>query len=99
MNERTPVRVLRKLVDSLGGANRAERRVLVHKSRVRLFWLLFLFDALLITAVLLSFQGTELVNEVVTLEETREVYATRIIKQTVIHINVITEVVPYGSTR
>ena len=96
MNERTPVRVLRKLGDFLGRANRTERRALVHKSRVRLFWLLFLFDALLIMAVLLSFQGPELIDEVITLEETREVYATRIIKQTVTHIKVITEVRPYG---
>lgn len=100
MNQ-VPGQGLKKLIDSLSGslsgARRTGRQEIVRQTRVRLFWLLFLFDVLLIAAVLLSFQEPELIEEVIQLEETREVYETRIIKQTVTHIQVITEVVPYGS--
>ena len=64
---------------------------------MRLVALLILFDALLIAAVLLSFQRAELAEEEVTLLQTREVYDVNILEQVVTHTNVITEIVPYGS--
>ncbi len=76
-----------------------ERQSGVRKSKLRLLGLLFLFDALLISAVLLSFQEADLVEQVITLEKTREVYATVIIEQIITDTIVITQVVPYGSTR
>jgi hypothetical protein len=58
---------------------------------------LFLFDAVLIVAVLLSFQGTELIEEEVTLLETREVYDIQIREQVITNTIVVTTVVPYGT--
>lgn len=65
-------------------------------SRLRLLGLFFLFDALLIVAVLLSFQGTELVQEEVTLIQTREVFETRILEYVITDTTTITQVMPYG---
>jgi hypothetical protein len=59
--------------------------------------LLFLFDALLIVATLLSFQNAELIEEEQTLEETRQVYEIVYREQVVTVTTVITEIVPYGS--
>ena len=69
----------------------------VRWSRLRLLGLFFLFDALLIVAVLLSFQGTELVQEEVTLLETREVIETLVVERVATQVVEIKEVVPYGS--
>jgi hypothetical protein len=65
-------------------------------SRLRLLGLFVLFDILLIVAVLLSFQGSELVQEEVTLTQTRQVYDIRIAEQVITHTIVITQVMPYG---
>jgi hypothetical protein len=70
----------------------------VRRGRKRLLALLFLFDALLIVATLLSFQNAELVEEEQMLEETRDVYETVYREQVITVTTVITEVVPYGST-
>ena len=67
-------------------------------SKLRLLGLFFLFDALLIVAILLSFQGTELVQEEVTLIQTREVYEVQIREQVITDTVVITRVMPYGWT-
>ena len=67
-------------------------------SKLRLLGLFFLFDALLIVAVLLSFQGTELVQEEVTLIQTREVFEVQIHEQVITDTTVITHVMPYGWT-
>jgi hypothetical protein len=58
--------------------------------------LFVLFDALLIVAVLLSFQGSELVQEEVTLVQTRQVYDIQITEQVITQTTVITKVMPYG---
>jgi hypothetical protein len=65
---------------------------------VRLLGLFFLFDALLVVAVLLSFQGTELVQEEVTLIQTREVFEVQIREQVITDTTIITRVMPYGWT-
>lgn len=67
-------------------------------SKLRLLGLFFLFDALLIVAVLLSFQGTELVQEEVTLIRTREVFETRIREYVITETTTITQVMPHGWT-
>lgn len=67
-------------------------------SRIRLLGLFFLFDALLIVAVLLSFQGTELIQEEVTLIQTREVVEIQIREQVITDTTTITRVMPYGWT-
>jgi hypothetical protein len=72
-------------------------QVRARKSKFRLLGLLVLFDALLIAAVFLSFQSAELVEQVIELEQTREVYATVVIEQIITYTTVITQVVPYGS--
>jgi hypothetical protein len=68
------------------------------RSRLRLLGLFFLFDALLIVAVLLSFQGSELVQQEVTLIQTREVFEVQIHEQVITDTTVITRVMPYGWT-
>ena len=73
-----------------------EEKQNVRGSRLRLLGLFVLFDALLIVAVLLSFQTTELVHEEVTLEQTREVYDIQITEQVITHTTVITQIMPYG---
>jgi hypothetical protein len=75
---------------------RVEAMQASRRSKLRLLGLFVLFDALLIVAVLLSFQGTELIHEEVTLTQTREVYDIRITEQVITHTTVITEVMPYG---
>jgi hypothetical protein len=79
-------------------SNRSLEREAAHRSKWRLLGLLVLFDVLLIVAVLLSFQSTELVEEEVILRQTREVYDVQIREQVVTHTTVITQVIPYGST-
>ncbi len=69
----------------------------MRRGRKRLLVLLFLFDALLIVATLLSFQNAELIEEEQTLEETRQVYEIVYREQVVTVTTVITEIVPYGS--
>jgi hypothetical protein len=64
--------------------------------RVRLLGLFFLFDALLIVAVLLSFQGAELIHKEVTLVQTREVVDIQVREQVITHTIVVTQVMPYG---
>jgi hypothetical protein len=66
--------------------------------RVRLLGLFFLFDVLLVVAVLLSFQGAELIQEEVTLKQTREVYDIQVREQVITHTIVVTQVMPYGWT-
>jgi hypothetical protein len=65
-------------------------------SKLRLLGLFFLFDALLVVAILLSFQGTELVQEEVTLIQTREVFEIKIREQVITDTTTITRVMPYG---
>ena len=65
-------------------------------SRVRLLGLFFLFDVLLIVAVLLSFQGAELIQEEITLKQTREVYDIQVREQVITRTVFITQVMPYG---
>ena len=69
----------------------------MRRGRKRLLALLFLFDALLIVATLLSFQSTELIEEEQMLEETREVYEIVYREQVITLTTVITKIVPYGS--
>ena len=76
--------------------NRLEERQNARGSRLRLIGLFVLFDALLIVAVLLSFQTSELVHQEITLEQTREVYEIRITEQVITHTTVITQIMPYG---
>ena len=65
-------------------------------SRLRLLGLFVVFDVLLIVAVLLSFQQTELVHQEVILLQTREVYDIQVNEQVITHTTVITQVMPYG---
>ena len=67
-------------------------------SKLRLLGLFFLFDALLIVAILLSFQGTELIQEEVTLIQTREIFEIQIREQVITDTTIITRVMPYGWT-
>ena len=76
--------------------NRLEEKQNARGSRLRLNGLFVLFDALLIVAVLLSFQTTELVHQEVTLEQTREVYDIQITEQVITHTTVVTQIMPYG---
>jgi hypothetical protein len=76
--------------------SRLEEGKIARGSKLRLLGLFVLFDVLLIVAVLLSFQTTELVHEEVTLEQTREVYDIRITEQVITHTTVVTQVMPYG---
>lgn len=76
--------------------NRLEESQNARGSRLRLLGLFVLFDVLLIVAVLLSFQTTELVQEEVTLMQTREVYDVQITEQVITHTIVITQIMPYG---
>jgi hypothetical protein len=69
----------------------------MRRGRKRLLVLLFLFDALLIVATLLSFQNAELIEEEQMLQETREVYEVVYREQVITVTTVLTEVVPYGS--
>lgn len=80
-----------------GGTDLTERQASIRKSRLRLLGLLFLFDVLLIAAVLLSFQQSELIEQVTQLEKTREVVVTVIVEQANITTKIITEVLPYGA--
>lgn len=84
---------LGKWIGGIGKGKAAE----VRQGRARLLGLLLLFDALLIIALMLSYQETELVERVIELEKTRQVYETVIVQQTITQTQVITEVVPYGS--
>lgn len=79
----------------LGGiaADRETRR----RGRRRLIGLLFLFDLLLIAAVLLSFRGTELVETERLLLQTKEVVDVLYRQETVTSTVVITRVIPYGA--
>ena len=85
------------LVPFPGLLARARKRRNGGPAKMRLVALLILFDALLIAAVLLSFQRAELVEEEVTLLQTREVYDVNVLEQVVTHTTVITEIIPYGS--
>jgi hypothetical protein len=69
----------------------------MRRGRKRLLVLLFLFDALLIVATLLSFQNAELIEQEQVVEETRDVYEVVYREEIVTLTTVITEVVPYGS--
>ena len=69
----------------------------MRRGRKRLVVLLFLFDALLIVATLLSFQNAELIEEEQMVEETRDVYEIVYRQEVVTVTTVVTEVVPYGS--
>jgi hypothetical protein len=77
---------------------KAQSRSSSRWSKLRLLGLFFLFDALLIVAVLLSFQGTELIQEEVTRIETREIVETRLREIVITDTITMTRVVPYGWT-
>jgi hypothetical protein len=87
----------RDLLKSFLSRERLASQTRARSGRLRLLGLLVLFDILLIAAVVLSFQRAELVEEVIELEQTREVYATVIIEQVITNTTVITQVIPYGS--
>jgi hypothetical protein len=89
--------VSRDLIRRFLSAATLAKQARVHKSKFRLLGLLVLFDALLIAAVFLSFQSAELVEEVIELEQTREVYSTVVLETIITYTTVITKVVPYGS--
>jgi len=80
-----------------GTRGRAKGRSNGRSGRLRLLALLILFDALLVTAVVLSFQRAELMEEEVTLIQTREVHDISIRQQVITHTEVITQIIPYGS--
>ena len=90
-------KTVRSLVPSSGLLIRPRKRRNGSPAKLRLVALLILFDALLVAAVLLSFQRTELVEEEVTLLQTREVYDVSVLEQVITHTTVITEIIPYGS--
>ena len=69
----------------------------VDRGRGRLAVLLLLFDALLIAAVLLSFQATDLVEQEHTLLATRTYYEVLYQTQVITQTEVITHLLPYGS--
>ena len=73
-----------------------EERQSFRGSRLRLLGLFVLFDILLIVAMLLSFQRTELIHKEVTLIQTREVYDIQVTEQVITHTTVITQVMPHG---
>ena len=75
---------------------RSEREA-IRQSRRRLIALLFLFDALLIVATLLSFQKGELIEEEMILLETRESVEIQYTREVFTETITIIEVVPYGS--
>ena len=76
--------------------HRAQEHQGARWNKLRLLGLFFLFDALLIVAVLLSFQGMELIQEEVTLIQTREVFESRIRELVITDTTTITQVMPYG---
>ena len=86
---------------ALGRAQRAEppagERAPANRGRGRLIALLCLFDALLIAAVLLSFQSADLVEEERVLVETRTEYELLYLDWTVTQTETITQLLPYGS--
>ena len=65
-------------------------------TKLRLLVLLLVFDTFLIAAVLLAFQTTELIDQEVTLEQTRQVYDIQVRNQVFTHTTIITQVRPYG---
>ena len=80
-----------------GGVDLATEKQTIGQGRKRLIALLFLFDAVLITATLLSFQQAELIEEEVTVLETLEVYDILNQDQVFTTTTTITEIIPYGS--
>ena len=70
----------------------------IQRGRLRLLALLVLFDLLLVVAVVLSFQATELIEEEITLQQTRQVYDVEIRRQVITDTTVVTKIIPYGST-
>lgn len=97
MSERSRLhRILQRFGLPVARGRLTEKEV-IRQGRRRLLMLLFLFDALLIVAVLLSFQETELVEQEITLVQTREVYDIEIRQQVITHTTVITQIIPYGA--
>ena len=70
----------------------------LHRGRLRLLALLLLFDAVLISATLLSFQKAELIEEETILLQTRQVYDIEVREQVITNTTMVTEVIPYGGT-
>jgi hypothetical protein len=88
----------RKWLERVSGvAGHVSTQNVVRRGKKRLLALLFLFDALLIAATLLSFQSAELIEQEQTIEKTRAVYEVLYHDQVVTLTTVITQVVPYGS--
>ena len=75
---------------------RTEREA-IRRSRTRLIALLFLFDALLIVATMLSFQEAELIEEEQILREVQETIEIQYTREVVTLTTTITEIIPYGS--
>ena len=69
------------------------------RGRGRILLLFLLFDALLITATVLSFQKDELLEQEVVLEETRQVYDILYREQVITNTTFITTVIPFGSEK
>ena len=91
LDRRPPSQRGPRLVPATGAGAPASR------GRRRLIALMCLFDALLIAAVLLSFQSTDLVEEERMLVETRTVYEVLYRDQTITETQIITHLLPYGS--
>lgn len=97
MSERPRFRDLLELGDLPGMSDIAAERNVVRQGRLRLVALLFLFDLLLIVATVLSFQKTELIEEEITLQQTKQVYDYVYRQETITQTAVVTEIIPYGS--
>ena len=97
MTERSWLERLRSALGPPRPPDGAEESAPANRARRRLIALLCLFDALLIAAVLVSFQATDLVEEERTLVETRTVYEILYQDLTITRTEVITQMLPYGS--
>ena len=97
MSDHPRFRDILELSDLPGGTDIAAERNVVRQGRLRLLALLFLFDLLLIVATLLSFQKTELIEQEITLQQTKQVYDHVYRQETITQTTTITKVIPYGS--
>jgi hypothetical protein len=97
MHDRFRLKGILERIELPGIAGLSKERDAIRQSRKRLIALLFLFDAVLIVATLLSLQKAELIEEELTLLETKEVYDILYQEQVFTQTIVVTEIIPYGS--
>jgi hypothetical protein len=67
------------------------------RAKLRLLGLLFLFDILLVAAMLLSFQSVELIEQEQVLYRMQERFDVQIDELVITHTTQVTRVIPYGS--